>query len=79
MSDMAASNMSGYLLIDGANSSGIKVFNYATGATPRPSGFTNRFISGGGNYSGTSVISSISFISSTGAWDAGTVYVYGAN
>jgi len=79
MSDMSASNMSGYLLIDGANSSGIKVFNYASGATPRPSGFTNRFISGGGNYSGSSVISSISFISSTGAWDAGTVYVYGAN
>lgn len=79
MSDSIASVISGHLYVDGANSSGIKVCQYATGATPRPGGFTNRFIAGGGNYSGSSVISSISFISSAGSWDSGTVYVYGAN
>lgn len=71
----AASAASGFVLISGCNASGVKAFNCAGTAN---AGGGNGQINGqlGGVYVGTSVISSITLTSSTGNFDAGTVYVY---
>jgi hypothetical protein len=76
-SDNAASVTHGYLLMDGANSSGLKVINAAFSATAG-GGTNQRQEVVGGYYAGTSTISSISIISSSGNWDAGTVFIYGS-
>jgi hypothetical protein len=65
----------GFLLLDGGNSSGLKVFNYAMGVFPA-SGNGHRNYTGGGTYSGTSTISSVSLIAGSGNFDAGTMFVY---
>ena len=61
----------GYILIQGANASGIKVVNY---------GFTDNATGQGvartGIYLGTSTISSVSIINSNNNFNAGTMYVY---
>lgn len=75
MGTSAASEGAATVLVTGANSTGIKGYNVcgsATGTTPTV------FVTGG-YYVGTSVISSVSFISSTGNFDSGTVYIYGGN
>jgi hypothetical protein len=73
----AASNLAGYFKADGCNSSGIKVTQHSTGSTA--GGASNaQFNVGGGRWSGTATVSSISFTSDTSNWDAGTIYVYGA-
>jgi hypothetical protein len=63
--------------IDGANSSGIKVLQINSGGSA-PSNDGNQMINSGGTYTGSSVISSISFICG-GTWSSGTIYIYGAN
>jgi len=75
MSTNAGSTVSGYLLLSGCNTAGVKVFNGAGGANAS-TGNTNANYSVGGVYTGTSTISSISMFSSSGNFDAGTVYVY---
>jgi hypothetical protein len=60
------------IAIYGANSSGVKPVQIISGGTD---GQSTIF---GGIYQGTSVISSITFISSSGNFDEGTVYIYGA-
>ena len=70
----ASSNGNFVATIDGTNSSGIKpiqVASTASGSGYEPYNFT-------GYYGGSSAISSITLISSSGNFDAGTVYVYGA-
>jgi hypothetical protein len=74
-SDTADSVAVGFLLITGCNSSGVKVFNGNMSGTGG-SGTNNRNVTLGGYYAGTSTISSVSLISSSGNWDAGTVYIY---
>lgn len=66
----------GYLLIDGANSSGIKTwFGLGSGETTASQA---RFF--GGVYTGTSVVTSILFFDDfSNSFTGGTVYVYGAN
>lgn len=76
-SDNAASVTQGFLLLDGGNSSGVKVVNGAFSATAA-GGTNQRNETIGGAYLGTSTISSVSVISSSGNWDAGTVFVYGS-
>jgi hypothetical protein len=74
MGTAAGDTFGGYWLIDGTNASGRKPFQgigIGTGTAPR-----NYNISG--SYFGTSTISSVSIISETGNFDAGTIYVYGA-
>jgi hypothetical protein len=78
LSDYSACSGYGYIQIDGANSSGIKTVALASGVFSA-SGTDHRNITFGGRYKGTSVISSISFISGAGSFDAGTVYIFGAN
>ena len=75
MSTNSGSACSGYALITGANSSGVKVIQ-SVGAIG-PSGGNNQvFTSFGGFYNSSSTISSISLVSSTGNFDNGTIFVY---
>jgi len=75
MSTNAGSTCSGYLLLSGCNTAGVKAFNGAGGANAS-TGNTNANYNVGGVYTGSSTISSVSVFSSTGNFDAGTVYVY---
>jgi hypothetical protein len=69
------SEVSGYVLLSGCNSSGVKAFNSAGGGSPSGSD-GNRFYTLGGYYNSASTISSVSVASTVGNLDAGTVYVY---
>ena len=67
--------MYAYVNIAGANATGVKPYqfnSYTSGATGNRSYTTTGF------YKGTSAITSVSIISSTGDFDAGTIFVYGA-
>lgn len=70
----ATQTASGYCLLSGCNSSGVKVFN-AAGSGGQSSANQKQFILGG-FYNSSSTISSISLFSTSGNFDAGTVYVY---
>lgn len=76
-SDNAASNYAGAIQIYGANTSGIKPVQYAGAADDQGSN-GQRAVFGGGVYTGTSVVSSISFLTQASNFDGGTVLVYGA-
>jgi len=76
MSGNAGSLISGGCFIFGANSAGNKLINGSFGSS-RAGGDDQTGYSITGEYSGASVISSISLISSSGDFDAGTVYIYG--
>ena len=68
-------SVSGYLLMSGANASGVKVYNsFGQGNDDGSNG--QRGYPFGGVYNSASTISSVSVISSTGNFDAGTIYVY---
>lgn len=77
LSTNASSTATGGISLSGGKSTGNKAFTSVGGATP-----------GGGNghaavwihgvYKGTAAISSVSLISGTGNFDAGTMYVWGA-
>jgi hypothetical protein len=61
--------------IDGANSSGIKVATITTGYQEQD----QKQVFAGGIYTGTSVVSSVSVISSVGNLQTGKIFIYGAN
>ena len=63
-----------YIHIFGCNSAGFKIAHINSYAA----GTNSRALASMGAYEGTSTISSISLLSSTGNFDAGTLYVYGA-
>jgi hypothetical protein len=71
------------LAIEGTDSSGIKMANWASGADSQGSNTAGMYVAGG-YYTGTSTISSITLTSSSGNFDTGGnsvpgyVYVYGA-
>jgi hypothetical protein len=69
----AAADKGGFFLqANGCNASGVKVMQFTFAGTG-----TNSFSNyGGGIYTGSSTISSVTVFSNTGNWDAGTVYVY---
>lgn len=70
--------ISGYILIQGCNSSGSKMIAY-NAASGISSGWTSiRSVTGGGLYSGTGTISSFSLIASGGAFSGGTYEVWGS-
>lgn len=72
----ASGTVSGGLTLTGGNASGVKSVIF-TGAGAASGGQTSQqTYSGQGIYSGSSTISSVSIISSTGNFDAGTIYVY---
>jgi len=68
--------LSGYLFAQGCNSSGLKIVNFTGSGNVGDATPNGRQNIGGGFYSGTSTISSISVVSGSGNFDAGTVYVY---
>jgi hypothetical protein len=72
----ASSAVSGYCIISGCNTSGLKMINSAGGGDDSGGGNSQELYFNGGYYSSTSTISSISLFSSTGNFDGGTVYVY---
>jgi hypothetical protein len=69
----AAENGFGYLLLTGANASGVKIYQSLGGATDN-SGAASYGV--GGYYDSASTISSISIVASAGSFDNGTVRVY---
>lgn len=74
MGNNASNACHGYLIIQGAAGTGVKPFTQGTagpGATPGESYAVN------GHYAGTSAITSVSIISSTGNFDNGNIYIYG--
>jgi hypothetical protein len=75
MSGNAASTVGGYVLLSGCNAAGVKMYNAAGGGS-ESGGQYNIGYAVGGFYNSASTISSISVRSSTGNFDAGTVYVY---
>jgi hypothetical protein len=62
-----------FIFIDAANSTGIKPFWFS--AVVQAVGTSH----GAGYYGGTSVISSFTFLPSSGTFSAGTIKIYGAN
>ena len=73
---MAAGDaVSGYVLLSGCNASGVKIYN-SIGAQSNDFSTTARRFGLGGYYNSSSTISSVSIFSSTGNFDAGTIYVY---
>ena len=78
MSNNAASVIRGGIRIDGCNSAGVKMINAITSCN-NPSASTGQEAQASfGYYDSASTISSVSIISNSGNFDAGTVYVYGA-
>ena len=75
MSASASSAVTGYVLLSGCNSAGVKVFNSIGGASAATSN-NHESWKLGGYYNSASTISSVSVFSTTGDLDAGTVYVY---
>lgn len=78
MPDIATGQVNGHLLIQGCNTSGVKVFQ---GAGAGSAGTNNAQAQSvvGGYYNSTSTVSSISLFSDFGNFDNGTVYVYATN
>jgi len=75
MGDTDTGQIRGGLTITGCNSTGVKAYTLAAGATGAT---TNQSNVSQGVYKGTSTISSVSIISSSGNFDAGTIYIYGS-
>jgi hypothetical protein len=61
--------------IDGTGTAGLKTLNFSTWVDSYTSSVAQQ---GAGAYKGTSAITSVSIKSSSGNFDAGTLYVYGA-
>ena len=75
MSSTAASPVVGAATFTGCNSSGVKAFD-STGAARAQGGNSQAGYVLQGFYNSSSTISSVSVISGTGNFDAGTVFVY---
>lgn len=73
-SGSAAGTATAYVFIDAANSTGFKPFQYWSIGTGTP-----HQAAGNGFLTGSAVISSIELNSSSGNFDAGTIWIYGAN
>jgi hypothetical protein len=71
-SSSATSVGCGYVLLDGCDSSGVKIMNVAGGST---GGNGQISMTTGGYYNSSSVITSVSAFSGTGNFDAGKIWV----
>ena len=78
MATVVGSTVTGYCQIDGCNSAGIKTMTLAGGGLNISTGDSQYLYAGGGIYKGTSTVSSITLVSGTGNFDAGTAYIYGS-
>jgi hypothetical protein len=75
MSNSDTSSLSGYLDISGCNSEGVKVY-HGVGGLQSNNQISTRQHMIGGFYNSSSAISSVSILSSTGNFDAGTIFIY---
>jgi hypothetical protein len=75
--DSASNTLGGFVTVDNCTSTSRKVWRSIGGAASG-SGVNARVTSGQGFYLGTSAITSVSAYSSTGNFDNGTIFVYGA-
>jgi len=75
MGDITTDQWRGAILIDGCNSTSVKSIISTASGTGANSNEGNVIM---GFYQGTATISSVSLLSSTGNFDAGTMYVYGS-
>jgi hypothetical protein len=75
MSATASSNFTVFAHIMGANSSGVKPIIYAGAASSEGSGNATAY-NGGGMWTGSGSITSITILTGAGNFDSGTVYVY---
>jgi hypothetical protein len=78
MGNSTSAAVSGYMFVDGANSTGPKVLQSISSGDQGGGSSDNYAILAGGIYSGSSTISSVSIICNSGNFDAGTIFVYGA-
>jgi hypothetical protein len=78
MSANAAAVMNGAVYVQNAKSTSYKIIRANGGGSSVSAAVGNISYNIQGFYKGTSAISSVSLVSSSGNWDAGTVYVYGA-
>jgi hypothetical protein len=74
MGSNAADWLSGSAMITGCNASGNKIFQSVGGGGS--TGVNQRFYSLGGRWNDSALITSITAVSSTGNFDAGTMYIY---
>jgi len=74
-SNNTASAYSGTVMVSGANTAGLKPVQFG-GGFGAGGGNTHSSYIGGGIYSGTSAITSVSFIVASGTYASGTLYVY---
>jgi len=77
MSATATSSVGGYVRVYGAKGTGPRPYLVSGSGNPNGSNTQQSFVTGG-IYAGTSAITSVSIISSTGNFDTGTIYVYEA-
>lgn len=73
-----ASLMSGWIFVDTADQTGSKRVAFSSASTPAGA-FINYLFNAQGIYTGTGAISSIQLTHTSGNFDAGTVFVWGAN
>jgi len=64
--------------LNGCNGSGLKVFQALSGVDNSTTDANNESVFVGGHYSGSSTISSVSLVTSSGTFSGGTIYVYGS-
>ena len=76
-SNVATSTSSGYIMLDGCNTSGVKSV-LVSGGTAADGGVSQSLLTYGGWFDSSSVITSVSVYNSNSNFDAGTVYVYGS-
>jgi hypothetical protein len=72
----AANTADCLILIEGCNATGNKFLTYTFSGNS--TGTNAKYFNGHGRYTGTSAISSISILTDSETYDAGTVFVYGA-
>lgn len=75
LSNNAASVAAGYYLFSGCNASGLKIYN-SVGSANAAGGSGQKTFMQGGFYNSASTISSVTLHSTSGNFDAGTIYVY---
>ena len=74
--NQASDTASCLILIEGCNATGNKFITYTFSGNA--SGTNAKYFTGHARYTGTSAISSISILTDSETYDAGTVFVYGA-
>ena len=72
MGALASSEMAGFMRVSGCNTSGSKIYNMGATADNGALGVM------GGVWKNSATVSSVSIISSSGNFDKGTIYIYGA-